>query len=788
MEASKRKEEELIDWTELWVVLRRKWYWIPISLTIALGMAMVYIMTTPPVYTRKASVLIKEEGKGKGLSGDISSAFSDMGLVAGNVNVNNELLTMQSPMLINEVVRRLDLQNDYTERGSFHRKVLYGSTLPVRIHFLDLPETESVGCRLDVQLDGTATLSKFVREGNPLEAEPVRIAAGGRGHTPLGEVAVVRDTLALARAIEDVRLTRSSLYSAVERYSNAVSIEMTDEKSSVLNLTMNDQSTERADDFLNTLIAVYNESYIKDKNIASQNASKFIDERLGVIVGDLGSVDKTITAFKSKNLLPDIEEASKLYMGQMADISTQIVGLKSQEYMARHIRNMLRNLDKTKLLPVNGNIQNPALETQIKEFNELLLKRNNYVANSGERSPLVQDLDQTLEQLKPAIISSLDNQLLAVQTQIRTLEQSQAQTTNRVAASPEQANFLLSEGRQQKVKEALYLYLLQKREENELSQAFSSSNTRVISVPSGSPRATFPRKRNVLVVAFVLGLIVPLLGMYLKTLLDNKIRSRKDLESLSIPFVGELPEAVERKDRLGRRRSVSDDEDNPIVVVENGRNVINEAFRSVRTNLEFMLTHSPGCKVVMGTSLVPGSGKTFIALNLAKSFALKGKRVLIVDLDIRRARTSKKINSPHIGLANYLAGQVNRLDDILHKQVFEGYVDLIPVGTIPPNPTELLEQPLLGELLDELRQQYDIIFLDCPPVEIVADVDIIKGFADVTLFVVRAETIAKTALPHIEEYYRNHRFKGMTLLLNGTSDYHRRYGYGNYSYNYNTES
>lgn len=787
MEQQIEQEESLINFSELWIVFRQKWYWVLISLTITISLAVIYILTTSPVYTRKASVLIKEEGKAKGLTSDVTSAFADMGLVAGNVNVNNELITMQSPMLMSEVVKRLDLQNTYSVISSFHRKPLYGSELPMRLVFHDLSENATARLEMTINADGTAELDKFVRNGEELASTSLRLRAGETKISPLGKITLERDERIALTNIPDIRLEHSDLFSAIEKYSKEVKVSMTDEKSSVLELSIDDQSIERADNILNTLIGVYNESYLRDKNIASQNASKFIDDRLQVIVQDLGSVDKTITAYKSKNLLPDVEEASKLYMSQMTDVAAQITALKSQEYMAKHVRNMLRSLDKSKLLPVNGNIQNPALETQIKEFNELLLKRNNYVLNSGEHSPLVRDLDESMEHLKPAILASLDNQLLAVQTQIKVLEGSKQQTTNLVAASPEQANFLLSEGRQQKVKEALYLYLLQKREENELTQAFTANNTRVISIPNGSPKATFPKKANILAIAFILGLAFPLAAMYLKVLFDNKVRSRKDFEHSDIPFVGELPEAMGEKNRLRRRKSVSDIEENPIVVVENGRDIINEAFRSVRTNLEFMLGRTGECRVVMGTSLVPSSGKTFVALNLAKSFALKGKRVLLIDMDIRRARTSKKINSPHIGIANYLSEQVDRLTDILYRNVFDGVVDVIPVGTIPPNPTELLESPRLEELLVHLKEEYDVIFLDCPPVEIVADVDIIKNLADHTLFVVRAETIDKTALPHIEAFYKEKRFNGMMLLLNGTSDYHRRYGYGNYSYNYNHE-
>lgn len=777
--ATVEETSDFLTLQDLWLLVRERWYIVLGCVLLSLGLAALYILTTPPVYKRTASILIKDDAKGKSLANDIGSAFGDLGLFKSNVNINNELLSMQSPMLIDEVVKRLDLRTTYETSTGLYKELLYGSTLPVRLRFLDLSEDESVTCRLHITPEGKVSVSDFKSRERDLEvADAIVLPLGGEAQqTPVGRVAAVADSLTTLTSELEILVNRVSQHIAINNLQANLKVTLAEEKSTTLNLSMLDRSKERADDILNTLVVVYNENWLADRNLSAVNASRFIDNRLGIIEKDLGVVDRNISNYKSQHLLPDVEAASTVFLTQASQVNAQIVELRGREQMARQIRNLLKSFDKSKLLPVNSFINNPALEKQIAEFNELLLKRNNLVKSSSETNPLVEDLDHSLEELKRVIGGSLDNQLLSIETQLRSLQASEQQNIQRIAASPGQANYLMTEGRQQKVKEALYLFLLQKREENELTQAFTANNTRLISVPMGSPIPAFPNKRNILLAAFVIGLIFPIALIYLRKILDSKVRTKEDLDGLSLPLIGEIPLSYKRRPLIDRFVKHPGADISGIVVEANGRNHINEAFRSARTNLEFVMKKGQK-KVIMTTSLIPGSGKSFSVINLAKSLVLKGKKVLVIDLDIRKAATSKLIGEPHVGVTTYLGEMINDYYSIISRGSLEPELDVIPVGTIPPNPTELLESERLAHLVNGLRADYDYIFLDCPPVEIVADVDIISPLADLTLFVIRGGTIDRKDLKVVEGFYQSGKYPHMTVLLNDTDLSQKRYGYG----------
>lgn len=777
--ATAQDTNDFLTLQELWSLIRERWYIVLGSICLALSIATFYIMRTPPIYKRVASVLIKDESKGKSLAGDIGDAFGDLGLFQSNTNINNEMLSMRSPMLLQEVVKRLDLRTIYEQPKGLHQQLLYDTSLPVRLQFLDISEEESVSCQMRLNTDGSIVLSQLQKNGEKIEEKQTfTLMLGGEAvSTPLGRISASADSIGAITKEMDIRVTRNSLHTAITDLEESIKVTLAEEKSTILSLSILDRSKERADDILNMLVSVYNENWLADRNLSAVSASQFIDNRLGIIEKDLGVVDRNITSFKSQNLLPDIETASTLFLNQASQVSSQIVELKSREQMARQIRNLLKDFDKTKLLPVNSFVNNPALEKQIAEFNELLLKRNNLVKSSSEANPLVEDFDHSLEELRRVIGGSLDNQLLSIETQLRSLQASEQKNIQRIAASPAQANYLMTEGRQQKVKEALYLFLLQKREENELSQAFAANNTRVIAKPTGSPIPAFPNKRNIFLAAFVLGLIIPIGLIYLRKILDDRVYSKEDIDSLSLPLIGELPLSYKRRPLIDRVIKPHQGQTTGIVVETNSRNLINEAFRSARTNLEFMMKKGDK-KVIMTTSLVPSSGKSFTSTNLAKSLALKGKKALVIDLDIRKAATSKLIGEPHIGITTYLGEMTDDYRSIISAGALHENLDIIPVGSIPPNPTELLESERLAHLLTALRAGYDYIFLDCPPIEIVADVDIIAPLADLTLFVIRGGTIERRDLKVIEEYYHSGRYPHMTVLLNDINLSQKRYGYG----------
>ena len=768
-----------------------KWHWFVVSLVITLGLATVYLLRTPPVYTRSASLLIKEDSKGQSLSGDVSSTFADMGLFQANTNVNNELLSLQSPAVMLDVVKRLHLDVSYKTDGTFYKKVLYGQDLPVSLTFCDLQDNEAAALTLQPLEEGQFLLSEFQLNGEKTDSEtPVRVSFNDTVRTPLGKV-LVEPSPYYDEAFKDpLYVTRTALHAATEGYMKSLVVSLSDEKATVINLSFQDVCIQRAEDVLNTVIAVYNENWIKDKNQIAVSTSMFINERLGVIEGELGNVDEDISSYKSQHLLPDVQAAANLYMAQSSETNAQILALNTQLSMARYIRNYLTGAaNKNQLLPANSGIESSNIESQIAEYNTMQLQRNNLVANSSEQNPLVMDLDQSLKALRGAIITSIDNLMVTLNTQLGSLRQSEQRTTARLAENPSQGKYLLSVERQQKVKEALYLFLLQKREENELSQAFTAYNTRVITPPGGSFLPTSPVRRNILLVAFALGILIPVVIIFLQENLNTKVRGRKDLEYLGVPFVGEIPLNGKKPSfwqrwriRLGHK--TKEQGTYRIVVKEKNRNMINEAFRVVRTNLEFMVHADEQAKIIMLTSFNPGSGKTFLAINLAASLSIKGKKIIVLDLDLRRATLSKYAASPQVGLSNYLAGQpMDWRQHVCHPEDYP-QLDILPVGTLPPNPTELLFSDRLETLLGQLRKEYDYVFIDCPPVEIVADAAIIGKLADMTLFVARAGLLERGMLPEIDKLYAENKFKNLALVLNGTETAYGKYGYHRYGYRY----
>ncbi|WP_304976779.1 polysaccharide biosynthesis tyrosine autokinase [Duncaniella muris] len=385
--------------------------------------------------------------------------------------------------------------------------------------------------------------------------------------------------------------------------------------------------------------------------------------------------------------------------------------------------------------------------------------------------------------MKGSILGSLDNELTMLSTQKRAISSAQSQAVSKIAANPQQAKYLLSVERQQKVKESLYLFLLQKREENELSQAFTAYNTRLIEHPTASPVPVTPIPSRIMTFALVAGLFVPAGIIMLIESFNTAVRGRKDLQDLHAPFVGEIPLATHRK---GKRRVAREVSDNRVVVKSGSRSIMNEAFRVVRTNLEFILGFDGGHHVVMLSSMNPGSGKTFTCANLSTALAIKGKKVIAVDLDLRRASLSAYVDNPAQGVSNYLSGQVADYHDVIVRL---GELDVLPVGTIPPNPTELFFHPRFARMMEELKENYDYVILDCPPVEIVADAAIISRYAEMTLFIIRAHLMDRSFLADIENWYQERRYPNISVILNGTrSEFSHyggsRYGYQRYGYHY----
>lgn len=787
------QQEETVQIRELVYRCFRKWYWFVVSVVVCLAVGTLYILKSTPTYVTSAEIQIKSNSKGASMPSDVGN-FSNMGLFSVKSNVNNELLAFQSPDLMSKVVERLELYKNYTQDGLFHPTVLYGTTRPVYAEFLDVESNVSAGftvsegknaegseaavpgeAAMAASESGIITLDKFSFKGEEIDAKPVFGRYGDTLSTPVGRI-VVTASKNYESLAKPVNVRKSGVRRVTQAYQNKLQVSLSDKEADVISLSIKDVSTQRAQDVLNTLIAVYNENWINDKNQIANSTSVFINDRLSVIESELAGVDSDISAFKSENMIPDVGAAATMYMQQSTVLNQQMQEVNNQLYMARYIKEYIGKEDnKNQPLPANMGLSNQSIEAGLTEYNDKILQRNNLVANSGENNVLVKDLDQALASMRGAINRSIDNEIIALNTKLDNLQGSARQNTARIAANPNQAKQLLSVERQQTVKQALYLFLLQKREENQLSQAFTAYNTRIITHPVSGISPVAPQSAKILLLAFIMGLLIPAGIIYVLLAADTKIHSRQDIKSLSLPFAGEIPQSTGTK--FGSKKELKGKD---VVIVKQGsRNAINEAFRVLRTNLEFML-RDQSKNVVAVTSFNPGSGKSFLTCNLAACLALKNKKVLVIDGDLRHGSVSTLVNSPKSGVSGYLAGIIDDVHEAIQPSGAGVSFDVLPIGSIPPNPAELISGERFGTMVGLLRKEYDIILIDCPPIDIVTDARIINTHVDRTMFVIRAGLFDKSMLPELDKLYADGEYKNLCCVLNGTTStkgYYGHYGY-----------
>ena len=771
--------DKIQDWLRLCV---RKWHWFVVSILIALAFAVAYIITKQPIYSRTASVILKDDAKSSSLSSQFGQ-FSSMGLAGGRTNLYNEMITFRSPTYMQDVVVQLHLDMNYMIKGTFHDHVLYGKNLPISVTLPSLQAEESA--RLSVKLEDNemVTLSDFYKGGDEIDHnKAIKGKMGTLIETPIGVVKVDRTTAYAGKSKTVIYVSKSALDDAAKSYAGRLTATLAEQRASVINLSIEDVSAQRAEDVLATLFKVYNQKWIDDINQQADATSVFIDDELRQIEAELGLVDNDISTFQSQNMVPNLQQATELAMRREESTGNMLMELNNQLFMAKYIRKQLSDeASKYKILPANSGIDNGSVSQQIMTYNEKLAQRNSMVSNSSTSNPLVKDIDQQLAATRQAIIASLDNAIVTINNRIADLTVSKNETKTTIAKSPSQARYLLSVERQQKVKEQLYIFLLQKKEENQLSKAYTAYVTKMINPPAGSKRPAKPVKLAVLFIAVSLGILIPLVFLFIMSNMDTVVHNRKDIESLSLPFIGEIPLSYKKYSGLlsifNRRKEVRE-----IVVKDKSGNPINEAFRVVRTNLEFVLGKESECKVLMFTSSFAGSGKTYISANLATSFAIKNKKTLLVDLDLRKGSLSTFVGTPNRGISDFLSGHVDNIDEVMVKGSINPNLDTIPVGTTPPNPTELLFNEKLTEMMEEMRTRYDYIIIDCPPLEVVADASIINKMCDMTVFVIRSGLFDKSLLPDIEKLYQEERYKNMAVILNGTYDEGLGYGYHGYGY------
>lgn len=784
---SRKVSDDISQYKDLFFLCVNKWYWFLISLVFCLVVAYWYIGKSQPVYTRTAKVQIQSEGAGKSMSNQLTS-FNELGMLRTTSNVDNELHAFQSADNMHDVVIQMGLQYNYTVKGRLRTQTLYKESLPVKVEIFGLTEPDAASFELDI--DGTnVTLSKMVKNKNQYSS----VSKGRIGNliaTPLGTVKVnITDPKKTKLGKQKIYVTRSSLKSTITGCLRNLSVALADKQSDVITLSYKDFVADRATDIINTLIEVYNRRWVENKNVVTRATSQFIHERLALIESELSGVDEQISQYQSSNMIPDVKEAASMYMQQSNATSQQILQLSNQLETCKYLMSFLGSIDNTQLIPTISGIGADGVQNQISDYNDIVLRRNRLAQDSSTENKIVKDMDEQISALRRSIAQSLNNQNVALNTQISNLRRSESTTNTKIENNPRQAKILLSVERQQSVKQSLYIFLLQKLEENELSQAFTAYNTRIIELPTGSDLPISPKSMQIFAIALILGLALPLFVIYLREQLITTVSGKRDIQdALSMPYLGEIPLIVRNEKTTLPWRKQKQQYYHDVVVKRGSRDNFNEAFRVLRTNIEFV--SSDQNKVTAMTSYNVGSGKTFLTMNIGVSLAINDKKVLLIDCDIRKANLSKYINSPKLGLSDYLARKVDDYHDVIVQYPDTPNLSILPCGTLPPNPTELISDARFSEMIQQVRGEYEYIFLDCPPIDMIADTQIANKSADRTMFIIRAGLFEKSLLNEIEECHQSGRYKNMSVILNGTRGeggkygyrYGYRYGYGRYGY------
>ncbi len=778
-----QEDESSIQLIDLWhMIWDHKWWYVG-SVIVCILFAGFYLYRTPDTYTRSAKVIIDES--------DQDATMRNLGVASANMmrlrsfnSVENEMVALSSPDLMQVVVERLNLQTRYVEQQLFRDVELYTNT-PVEMYLAGDNPQGGFSFTAASAGQGKVALSDFHIRDEKIKKQVVG-SYGDTLQTPVGALVILENAQSNVEFTNDIRVSWANSMATAKGYCAKLNISLAGKESSVIVISMNDTYPGRSSSIISSLIDVYNEVWIANKNRSAINTTEFINERLVVIEQDLAAVEETLKKYKSSNNLTDIKAVAQNYLEESSHYATKAFEVNNQLSIAKFIKDYLNDpANSMSLIPSNLGLTSGSVEAQIKEYNEIVLQRDRLLTSSGENNPLITDLNTSLASIRSAILRSVENLIATLDLQLAKIQSQEQQILSRMSSSSGQELQLLSIERQQQITQNLYMFLLQKREENELAALINVGNTRVIMNPNGSGNPVAPNKMMILFAALVLGLGIPFAFYFLMRMLDNTVKTKADLTHLSVPFLAEIPRHVRKEDRFKKFNPFKDSNDAAMtkIIVEHGsRDMMNEAYRVLRTNLDLMIGKKTDSTVMMFTSFNPAAGKTFTVMNIAASMALKGAKVALVDLDLRKASLSKALGLEHSGVAAYLNGKStdykSNLDEI------QPGLFVLPVGTLPPNPTELLLSDNFKNLIEDMRSQFDYIFLDCPPIDLVADSSIITEAVDMTVFVMRAGLMDKRILPVIEDLYKSKKYKHMTMILNCVDIQYKKYGYGRAGYGY----
>ena len=758
----------------------RNWYWFIISTMLFVAGGALYIMKSSPVYQRNATIMVKDSRKGSGANE--MAIFGEIAGLSTRRNVDNELFVLQARRLMVEVVDRLGLTVGYTTRSGLRTVDLYRRS-PIEVQFVNGNDTERCSFKVDLG-QKQVTIYDFKRASVAGEEEDddkefsTTVPYGSSVMTPSGEI-VINPTLYMEEEYvgKTITVSKSTREAVATRYRTAMKSSVANKMSSIINISLNDIVARRAEDIINTLIDVYNEDAVNDKQQIAEATADFIDVRLAIISKELGAVDSDIKTFKTRNSMVDIQAETERNLTVSTKLQSDVLSTESQLEMSKFIKEYLNDPEKeNSLIPATGFGNSgtaTSLASQIAAYNELVLRREKLLQNSSANNPVIQQINTNRVAMKNAILASLDSHIATLDIQLKNLRREQSKTNARISSVPIQEQEYLTIARQQRIKEELYLYLLNKREENAISLAITENTARIIDSAFGPMRPVAPRKSFIMLVVLFLGCAVPFGILYLREMLDTTVRSRQDIERYTkVPYLGDIPIFTGKKGARG------------VAVRENGRDSVSEAFRIIRTNMGFMNTNGEQ-QVFLITSSNEHAGKTFVSTNLAMTYAFSGNRVLLIDLDLRRRTLSKHLgqrNNP-IGISKYMSDRSVSVNDIISKSELHENLHCIYAGLQPPNPAEQLLSDRLDTLIEECRKLYDYIIIDSVPALVIADALIASRISDLSLYVVREGLLDRRQLPDIDNLYRQNKLRNMSIVLNGASERSHRYGY-TYTYTY----
>ena len=775
------EEESSFDFRTIFTMVVLNWQWFLLSILICVFSAMIYLRYTTPVYQVSVKMLIKDEDNRR-RSTQMLSNMRDFGFISNSTGIENEIEILQSKILAEEVVKNLKLYTEYYSDGRI-KKVLMYQTQPINVDIDPLSLSKMDDTLKIVNMSITREKSKYVVNGTVQAGNVEREFSTSFTTMPAARkisAGTLTFTSIAGRKMQEgetMHVNISPVTMVASRYVGSLSVEPTSKVTSIALLTVKDINAKRAQDFLKELAECYNGQANADKNEIARKTELFINDRMEKINAELGMTEGQIESFKRSHNMTNMSIDAAQSVQRSSEFSDQLSQVNAQIQMIDYMREYVDNpSNKYQIMPSGIGLNDASSAALINDYNQQVQNRNRLLRSASENAPQVMTLTSTLDELERSIRTSLTQAHRSADIRRQSISNQYSMYQSRVSSTPVQERVLTEIGRQQEVKSGLYLMLLQKREENSISLAATADKGKLIDKPKFGGKVS-PKSAIIMLISLILGAGLPALILYLIQFLKYKIEGPDDLARLtSLPVVAEVAVASESaKTAAG------------IVVHENQNDQIDEIFRSMRTNIQFMMTDKQ--KVILFSSSTSGEGKTFNAANLSVSFALLGKKVILLGLDIRKPALGKLfgITNRELGITNLLNKEQISKSDVKSQIISSGInsnLDLLLAGPVPPNPAELLARENLATIFDYLREDYDYVILDTAPIGLVTDTFQIGKYADVSVMICRADYTPKANISMINNIHKEQKMKNMCIVLNGVDmskkKYRYYYGYGRY--------